>query len=369
MRILLLSAYDAASHRRWRERLVERFPQHDWHVLSLPARHFSWRIRGNSLSWAVAERAVLERGYDRLIATSMVDLATLKGLVPALADVPSIVYFHENQFAYPASARQVDSVEPQMVTLYTALAADRLVFNSEYNRRTFLDGVARLLAKFPDAVPDGVVDLLERGSIVLPVPLEEFCFVAERDAGAGRSAARPLHVIWNHRWEYDKGPDRLLACVERLLERDIDFSLSVLGEQFRRRPAEFDALHALLEENRAKLRRWGYIDAPDEYRRHLRTGDVVLSTAVHDFQGLSVLEAVAAGAVPLVPDRLCYPEWFGREYLYPSFMDDPAREADGVVEIIARYAVAATGELPRPPRVNRLSWPELVDGYSGLLGV
>ena len=145
MRILLLSAYDAASHRRWREALVAQFSEHDWQVLTLPARHFRWRIRGNSLTWAMSDRGVLEQDYDLLVATSMVDLATLKGLVPKLAEVPSIAYFHENQFAYPASGRQFDSVDPQMVTLYTALAADRLAFNSEYNRETFLRGVERLL--------------------------------------------------------------------------------------------------------------------------------------------------------------------------------------------------------------------------------
>src|SRR5690606_31607509 len=56
MRILLLSAYDADSHRRWREGLVRELPQHAWTVLALPPRHFSWRIRGNALSWAFGER-------------------------------------------------------------------------------------------------------------------------------------------------------------------------------------------------------------------------------------------------------------------------------------------------------------------------
>ena len=71
-------------------------------------------FRGNPLSWAVSERAELERDYDLVVATSMVDLATLKGLVPSLANTPSVVYFHENQFAYPLSAEQHNSIEPQM---------------------------------------------------------------------------------------------------------------------------------------------------------------------------------------------------------------------------------------------------------------
>ncbi len=59
MRILLLSAYDAVSHRLWREGLVAALPEHNWTVLALPPRHFRWRIRGNSLSWGVGERSIL----------------------------------------------------------------------------------------------------------------------------------------------------------------------------------------------------------------------------------------------------------------------------------------------------------------------
>ena len=57
-------------------------PKHDWTVLSLPARYFSWRIRGNSLSWAFGERERLQQPYDLIIATSMVDLTSLRGFVP-----------------------------------------------------------------------------------------------------------------------------------------------------------------------------------------------------------------------------------------------------------------------------------------------
>jgi len=367
MRILLLSAYDAASHRRWREGLVAQFPEHDWRVLTLPARHFSWRIRGNSLTWAMSDRGVLEQDYDLLVATSMVDLATLKGLVPKLADVPSIAYFHENQFAYPASGRQFDSVDPQMVTLYTALAADRLAFNSAYNRDTFLRGVEELLARLPDAVPPGVGDALKSASVVLPVPLEDSCFVA---SARRRADGRAVRIVWNHRWEYDKGPDRLLAVVDRLLERDVEFELSVLGQSFREQPPEFAALKARLDGHRSRLRRWGYVNDIDEYRRHLHSSDVVLSTATHDFQGLAILEAVAAGCVPLVPDRLCYAEWCGPEFRYASHLDDIGREADVVVAALEEHAARKeSGGIPAPPRVDYLAWSGLSARYAELMAI
>jgi hypothetical protein len=152
MRILLLSPYDTRSHRRWREGLVATFPEHDWTVLTLPPRHFSWRVRGNSLSWALAERERLQRSWDLVVATSMTDLSALKGMVPALAGVPALLYFHENQFAYP-DRRVQQRLEPAVVSLYAALASARVVFNSDYNRQTFLEGVTSRIRRMRNAKP------------------------------------------------------------------------------------------------------------------------------------------------------------------------------------------------------------------------
>ena len=77
MRILLLSAYDAVSHARWRRSLTSGIDA-EWTVLTLPPRHFSWRVRGNALTWWGQERTVLDQPWDHLLCTSMVDLAALR---------------------------------------------------------------------------------------------------------------------------------------------------------------------------------------------------------------------------------------------------------------------------------------------------
>lgn len=351
MRILLLSPYDAASHASWRSGLCRNLPEHEWTCLTLPARYFTWRIRGNSLTWGLEQRQILEQDYDLLLATSMTDLATLRGLVPALARLPTLLYFHENQFAYPKTAHQHRSVEPQMVSLYAALCADALVFNSQYNCETFLQGLADLLRRLPDAVPAGVVERLSVKSRVLPVP------VCVPDISMiPRPMAPPVQVVWNHRWEYDKGPELLLAALEQLPPQ-LPLQVHVIGQQFRGEPPEFQRIHALLSE-RGWLGEWGYMADVSAYALRLVDSHLVLSTAHHDFQGLAVLEAVAAGCLPLVPDRLAYPEWFGPAFRYAD-LNDLVAKLSGLVEALLVSPLLA-------PDVSSLSWPKLGPQYTAL---
>jgi len=83
----------------------------------------------NALSWAFEQSETLDQDYDLMIATSMVDLATLKSLKTKLANVRCLLYFHENQFAYPETDHLHESVEARFTSTYSALAADIIIFN------------------------------------------------------------------------------------------------------------------------------------------------------------------------------------------------------------------------------------------------
>lgn len=378
MRILLLSAYDADSHQYWRKGLVDSFPEHDWQVLTLPARYFSWRIRGNSMSWAFGDDAdILREDYDLIIATSMTDLSSLRGFVPSLANTPSIVYFHENQFDYPTTHKARTNVEPQILNLYTALAADKVIFNSHYNYQTLITGAERLLRKLPDQVPSNVVDLIAQKSCVIPVPLKALNLDTDIQQQAMKTVSwhkyaaveptqKPLLISWAARWEYDKGPAKLLAIISCLEAQNIDYRLAILGQSFRQVPKEFEQIHKQFSH---RIDQFGYAESQADYFAWLQHCDIFLSTAEHEFQGLAVLEAVHLGCIPVLPNRLVYPELFEEMFLYKS-NSDHSLEAQSAVSLmisIKEQIIEGVDYSRHLPSSSCYSWSGLRGCYKRLI--
>jgi len=137
----------------------------------------------------------------------------------------------------------------------------------------------------------------------------------------------------------------------------VDFQLVVMGESFRATPPIFTEARTRLA---GRIIHFGYAASPAEYSAWLKRGDVVVSTATHEFFGIAVVEAVRAGCRPLLPNRLAYPELFSGEYLY------------GPGELAWRLAVALqAGRLPDGEvreLTARFSWSVLLDQYCAWLG-
>ena len=342
------------------------FPDWEWCVLTLPPRHFSWRVRGNPLYWSISERETLEADYDLLLVTSMVDLACLRGLVPRLALLPSVVYFHENQFEYPQGRDQNSLVEAQMVSLYSALAADCITFNSVFNRDSFLRGCGQLLHRLPDKVPMGVVQLLEKKSVVLPVPLGAAVSPVKATWPGGTTGEyphRPVRLLWVGRFEHDKGGDQLKRILAELKDRNFDFELAVVGQQFRASPPVFAEIECEFKDH---LVQFGYVEKASAFQELLSGADIVLSTALHEFQGLAVLEAITAGCIPVVPNRLVYPEILPASFCYPCSPQDELGEAKRAAKLIEATAQGLAQGTVVAPDVSMFSRGVLLTGYSAL---
>ncbi|MBV1858385.1 MAG: DUF3524 domain-containing protein [Nannocystaceae bacterium] len=279
-------------------------------------------------------------------------LAELIGLAPALQGVPRVLYFHENQLAFPTQGpAQSRDHHFGFTQLVSALAADRCVFNSAFNRDSFLDAAEALLRRMPDAVPNGWVERIRELSSVLGVPLP-LSTTPVTDALAHPDG--PL-LLWNHRWEHDKNPQTCLHGLVKLASQGVPFRVAVCGQRFSRVPSVFDETQPALQ---ARAVQWGPADA-SSYQGLLERADVVLSTAHHEFFGVSVMEAVHHGARPLVPDRLAYQELWPEEFRYG---DDDAF-------VPALRDVLGSGVALRADRrhlTNPFSAPKLIPRFEAL---
>lgn len=358
LRLLFIEPYMVDSHRSLVSGLLKHVPA-QWTVLGLPGRFFRWRMRTGASYLAHMAGDVLSQDWDGLLCSSMLNLAELRGLVPSLAQTPALVYFHENQLAYP-SPGQADQQQQQRdlflaySNLTTAQCAKKVVFNSGYHRDQFLQAARGLIAKAPDARPKGLVQDIAARCSVMPVP-----FDGPEDVGSLRGEhSGPLRIVWNHRWEHDKGPENFFDALFALADEDTDFQVAVLGRHFARWPEVFDLAPARLGKHLVHL---GWAETREEYWRWLAWADVAVSTAHQEYQGLSVAEATWAGCRPLVPDRLVYPELYEDEYRY-----EPGTLRQALMPMIhnpAQTRQGAAHEMAQPMTwaERAADWRELIE--------
>ena len=91
-------------------------------------------------------------------------------------------------------------------------------------------------------------------------------------------------VMWPHRYNADKQPE-----IAEDLNRDFDMVIT----------------------QKMNLNK-------SDYYATMGTSRAIFSCALHENLGISVMEAVLAGAIPIVPDRASYSEMYLAEFKYPS---------------------------------------------------
>lgn len=339
LRILALEPYYGGSHRAVLDGLAKHVDA-EWTFVTLPARKWKWRMRGAAITMAVEAGDLVRSGasFDLLLCSTFLNLAEFRGLVdPALARVPAIVYFHENQLVYPNRHTAEWDYQFPLTNVTSALSAERCVFNTAWNRDRFLEEIPGLFAEFPDHRPAGVAERIAVKSTVLAPPFDPRPF----DAVPATRFQR-CRIVWPHRWEHDKNPEEFFAAVSRLAREGLDFEVAVAGQSFA------ETRDVMREAAEALGPRLVHCDEPStraEYAALLAGSDVAVSTATNEFFGLAMIEACHAGAYPLVPDRLAYPELYPAEYRY-----------DGLEQLVARLR-GLIAERPEPCRARGVAKP------------
>ncbi len=284
-----------------------------------------------TFSEEVARRTDDGAEWDVLFCSDMLNLAEFLGLAPArIRRLPAVVYFHENQLTYPVQVELEHDYHFVFTNITTALAATRVWFNSAFHRDEFLHAMPAFLKRMPDHVPLSAVDRIRQKSEVRSPGIGDFQPRGVRPPG-------PMRILWAARWEHDKNPGDFFAALRILVGERVEFRVSVIGEQFRESPAAFDSAR---DEFKDHIDRWGYQKSRGEYVAALTEADVFVSTANHEFFGISTVEAIAAGAYPVLPERLSYPEILqGVERAEAFFYDgSPERLAAKLGELAGRLA-------------------------------
>ncbi len=284
-------------------------------------------------------------GFDPLpnviFVTSLLSAADLRAILPAnLRAVPLVLYMHENQAAYPTSHRgEVDpkrDVHFALTNLTSALAADLVIFNSDWNRRSLLAGLDKILDHAPDAAVGEWRSTLESRSTVIWPPVEPPPPSVDAEKERSRVLHNSIRVVWPHRWEHDKGPDELLEIARRWTE-PLNLRWTILGQQFSKLPPALSEFRGRFADS---IDHMGFEPERNRYWQHLRRCDWVLSTARHEFFGVAVVEALLAGCLPWLPDRLSYPELLppAARNLTPA---EPIERPSLVLSEIARHLQSA----------------------------
>ena len=367
MNITILEPYCTGSHATWAEEYA-RYSRHRVDILSLPGRHWKWRMHGGAVTLA-RQFLASPAEPDLLLASDMLDLTTFLALTRRRTGrCRTALYCHENQLTYPWSPddsdpRQQRDAHYGFINYASALAADAVLFNSAYHCRAFLEELPRFLKGFPDQNEPESVDTIAAKSRVLPLGLDLRRLDAFRPADAAEGSGGPPLILWNHRWEYDKNPEEFFSVLLQLADEGLAFQVAVLGECFARQPDIFKrARHRL----GSRVVQWGYVEDFAAYAGWLWRAHILPVTSVHDFFGGSVVQALYCGCYPLLANRLAYPEHL------PAGSHDPFLYEEGTL-------AARLGELLRKERgewpgvegvrdhVGRYDWGELAPAYDELL--
>ena len=275
-----------------------RHSSHEIDLRVMPARFWKWRMRGAALHFVRTLKNL--NTYDALICSGLMSLADFKSLCNDKCP-PVLVYFHENQLTYPVGPEAVRDVHFGFTDITTALTADRVLFNSKAHYSSFFLHLPDFIRMMPDFRPTWTINKIRSKAAVC----HPGCHLSAAPPPVWQTRHTPPVIIWNHRWEFDKQPEMFFEALSQVTEKGIDFRLAILGEAYDTAPESFKTARYRFEE---KIIHYGYVPNKSEYLEWLRAGSVVISTAIQENFGISIIEAVRFGCLPLVPNRLSYPE-------------------------------------------------------------
>lgn len=344
MKIAFLESFYGGSHKNFLDGLI-KYSRHKIDPFVLPARFWKWRLRCAALYFAEQLEETIDE-YDLVIATDMMNLAEFKSL--SRYSGPMIHFFHENQLTYPLPEHDQLDVHFGFVNLVSALVAELNLFNSFYHFKRFQTELPHFINNIPEFVPQNALQRIIEKSRVIYMGCD-FDLFGEVSTSKNET---PI-ILWNHRWEFDKQPEIFFRVLERLADAGYDFKLIVLGENFQVRPKAF--LEAK-EKFGPRILQFGYQEAIEDYAKYVKMADIVISTAIQENFGYSVVEAIYCHTLPLLPDSLSYPEILEKKYHRQFLYHDEEDLFKKLVHLVTHYREFDATRVELSRSIARFHW-------------
>ncbi|HKI46897.1 MAG TPA: DUF3524 domain-containing protein [Balneolales bacterium] len=363
MNILMLEPFLGGSHKAFLEG-IQQHSRHNIIPVTLPGRHWRWRMHGGGVSLALKSKELAD-DVDLIFASSMINLSAFLALTrPRFDKIPVIMYMHENQITQPLPAGQVRDNTFGYLNYLNALVADQLVFSSHFHHDSFMAALPDFLDQFPDQQHPDTIEWIRNASRVLHSGIDLSVFDEQPDT---RNLNQHKVIVWNQRWTFDKNPGLFFRVMNRLDDAGFRFDLVLAGDNRHDKPEEFEKAWRRYGN---RIIHYGYVDDIQSYSKLLHKGDIVVSTADHEFFCVAIMEAIYCGCHPVLPNRLTYPE------LIPDNLRQPLLHApilyddeDEMFRILKDLLGNKTRRLPKTTlkKINQhLDWSRIIGKYDDL---
>jgi glycosyltransferase involved in cell wall biosynthesis len=363
LNILALEPYLGGSRKHFINGLTE-YSRHTIIPITMSDRHLRWRMMGGGVTMAEYALEHQEK-VDVIFASSTTNLTAFIALTnPKFAHTPVILYMHENQLTEPMPPGQKRELTYSYINYLSALAAQKVVFSSQYHLDSFFKALPEFLKQFPDYKPkDHIEKLLQKSEVLHPgIHLKHF----DPHPDTRKTNKLPV-ILWNQRWSYDKDPAKFFRMMNRLDDAGFQFELILAGDNRHEKPEEFEKAWSRYGR---RIIHYGFVEDLSTYCKLLHRADIVVSTSMFENYSVAIMEAVYSGCHPVVPNALMYPE------LIPKAIHNPLLHAptvyndeDHLFKILKSMLSGENKALPKPTLQNvnkHLDWSIIIHKYDAL---
>jgi len=363
LKILLIEPFYSGSHKSWADSYAQN-SVHSISIISLKGIYWKWRMHGGAISLAKKFNNFIHENEipDLILTTDMINLPVFTAFAD-MTGIPIVTFFHENQLTYPWSTQDRDKAKQRdhhygFINYTTALKSDLIMYNSKFHKDSFITALHKFLKQFPDHNELSNIDIIKQKSVVsyLGLSLQKF------DDYKTKSNNKIPIILWNHRWEYDKNPASFFQILHQIKNHGIRFQLVILGEEF---DTEMDVFTQARNYFSNEILHMGYCDSFEEYAKWLWKSDYLPITSRQDFFGASVMEAVYCDTIPILPNRLTYPELFHIKSNPHLFYETDEELVSILKSIIQNHGNRNTNKLIE--LASQFDWEIIAEKYDSII--